>query len=245
VKTIYSKDNMLKKQALEIIGGLSKPSKMPCFGYSIPAEKCNVGGRLRKVEGSICSSCYALKGMYLFKNVKNALQMRYEKLSHALENDSSTFKSAFKTLLEKQSYFRWHDSGDLINESHLKMIVEIALENPHVKFWIPTREFKLVSDYFKTNAKPENLTIRLSATKVDAPAPEKTAKNYSLTVSGVHTKQTNYTSCESKYNTNGKLTKSGKPDTGFCSGTDTRTGKQVDCRKCWNNNEFSISYPIH
>jgi len=214
---------MLAKEALKIIGGLSKPSKMPCPGYSIPAELCNVGSKLRKVKGSICSDCYALKGMYQFPVVRNALQLRYEKLSHALKTDTTEYRQAFKKLLKNQSHFRWHDSGDLINADHLQMIVDIAIENPHVQFWIPTREFKLVSDYFKTNAKPDNLIVRLSATKVDSPAPIQTAKKFGLTVSGVHTKQTTYSVCPASN------------QDGFCK----------DCRNCWSNDVFSVSYPIH
>jgi len=36
------------------VGGLSNPSKMPGFGYSLPAEKCGAGSKLRegKLENS-------------------------------------------------------------------------------------------------------------------------------------------------------------------------------------------------
>lgn len=73
---------MIINEAIEIIGGLSSPSKMPCFSYSIPAQKCITGMKLRQVAGSICSKCYALKGMYGFPVVKNALQRRFESLNH-------------------------------------------------------------------------------------------------------------------------------------------------------------------
>tara|TARA_R100001443_G_scaffold70064_1_gene78512 strand:- start:253 stop:897 length:645 start_codon:yes stop_codon:yes gene_type:complete len=214
---------MLIKDALQVVGGLSKPSKMPCQGYSIPAELCNVGSKLRNIEGSVCSKCYAMKGMYVFKNVKNALMTRYKKLSHALDNDPSEFRLAFKTLLKKHKYFRWHDSGDLINERHLQMIVDIANENKHCKFWIPTREFKLVTDYFKKHRKPKNLIVRLSATKINGKAPRQTAKKYGLTVSEVHSKTTDSNECPAY-----------KQD-GFCG----------DCRNCWNPKVFNVSYPVH
>ena len=54
---------MKLKEAKEITGGLSNPSKMPGKAYSIPASRCNVGSRLAKVKGSVCEGCYALKGM--------------------------------------------------------------------------------------------------------------------------------------------------------------------------------------
>ena len=102
---------MKTKQALEIIGGLSNPAKMPCKGYSIPAVHCQTGSKLRKVEGSTCNKCYALKGMYRFSNVENALENRYQILLKALNDktEQEQFETAFKVLLKKQTLFRWHD----------------------------------------------------------------------------------------------------------------------------------------
>ena len=57
------------KQAYEIIGSLGKPSKMPGFAYGTPAELCKTGSKLRKVKGSVCADCYAMKGCYMFSNV--------------------------------------------------------------------------------------------------------------------------------------------------------------------------------
>jgi len=56
----------------EQIGSLSSPSKMPCYSYSISARDCITGGKLVKLENSICHGCYALKGNYNFSNVKNS-----------------------------------------------------------------------------------------------------------------------------------------------------------------------------
>jgi hypothetical protein len=61
---------MLKKQAREITGGLSKPSKMPGPAHNLPAQACKTGAKLVKVPGSVCAGCYALKGRYRFKNVQ-------------------------------------------------------------------------------------------------------------------------------------------------------------------------------
>ena len=57
-------------------GGFSRPSKMPCPAYSIPASLCKVGGKLRKVEGSVCGKCYAMKGNYNYPAVRAALARR-------------------------------------------------------------------------------------------------------------------------------------------------------------------------
>ena len=58
------------KQAWSEVGGLSKPSKMPSHGYSLPAIRCGVGSKLREVEDSTCYDCYAMKGRYIFPNVQ-------------------------------------------------------------------------------------------------------------------------------------------------------------------------------
>ncbi len=65
---------MLKKEANRITGGLSKPSKMPGPAYNLPAIRCKTGSKLRKIKGSVCYGCYALKGRYCFPNVQKALE---------------------------------------------------------------------------------------------------------------------------------------------------------------------------
>ena len=73
---------MLKKEAREITGGLSKPNKMPGPSINLPAAACQTGQLLAKVEGTPCFGCYAFKGRYNFPNVKDALARRLESLQH-------------------------------------------------------------------------------------------------------------------------------------------------------------------
>jgi hypothetical protein len=67
---------MNKTEALQITGSLSKPSKMPGKAYGLPAKECKTGSKLAKIPGSTCSSCYALKGCYVFKVVQEAQYTR-------------------------------------------------------------------------------------------------------------------------------------------------------------------------
>ena len=212
------------KQALLNVGGLSEPSKMPTFGTSIPADKCGVGGKLRKVKGSICSKCYALKGRYVFRNVQDALNRRLNALNNPLWIDSMSFLMNNKKLNGKTGldFFRWHDSGDIQNTRHLHMIVEVAKKSPNTKHWLPTRETKIVTEAIKKGLViPENLTIRLSAMSFDKQAPENTAKKFGLQVSGASTK-----------------------DAGNCLAPNQK-GNCLDCRKCWDKKEFNIIYKAH
>ena len=48
---------MLKKELEKIVGGLSKPSKMPGPAYNLPASKCITGSKLVKIKGSVCEGC--------------------------------------------------------------------------------------------------------------------------------------------------------------------------------------------
>ena len=65
---------------------------------------------------------------------------------------------------EKSGFFRWHDSGDLQSVDHLKAIVQIARNLPRIKFWLPSREIKIIKDYLKDSGSiPDNLNIRISA----------------------------------------------------------------------------------
>jgi hypothetical protein len=102
------------EEALELVGGLSKPSKMPCPSYSLPAKDCLVGAALRKIPGSVCHGCYAFKGFYTMPNVKSALERRMESLLDPNWTDAMVI--AIDDACSKGGYFRWHDGGDLQGE---------------------------------------------------------------------------------------------------------------------------------
>ncbi len=52
---------MKVSEARAAVGGLSQTSKMPCKSWGISAKACKTGGKLAKVEGTVCHGCYALK----------------------------------------------------------------------------------------------------------------------------------------------------------------------------------------
>ena len=73
---------MNTKEAWALVGGLSKPSKMPGWSIGIPAAECKTGGKLVNVKGSVCEGCYALKGCYVFKVVQEAQYKRLKAIKH-------------------------------------------------------------------------------------------------------------------------------------------------------------------
>ena len=121
---------------------------------------------------------------------------------------------------EKSGFFRWHDSGDLQGVWHLEKIAEVARRLPSIKFWLPTREYKIVSDWIKFCTKPRNLTIRLSAFMIDGPAPVAVAKRLGLTTSGAK-------------------------KTGFSCPSSQQGNQCGDCRACWDEAVTNVDYKPH
>ena len=200
-------------------GGLSEPSKMPGFAYSISAKRCNVGAKLRKVAGSTCSKCYALKGRYVFPNVAAAMERRYQ----AMRAESTQWAAAMIASIRKcgETHFRWHDSGDLQGMNHLFAIVVIAEATPNVQHWLPTREYALVREYLRQNGSfPPNLTVRVSAPMIGAVASE---WENSSSVDAARTPLTAWVDCPASKQGN----------------------KCMDCRACWDKDVEVVNYKKH
>jgi len=148
------------KEAKEITGGLSSPSKMPGYAYNLPAWRCITGVKLQAVAGSVCAGCYAMKGRYRFRNVKEALDRRLQALT------DPRWVEAMVTLITGQAWFRWHDSGDIQSPEHLKNIFEVCNRTPETRHWMPTREVKFLK-LMDPDVVPKNLIIRISSHMVD------------------------------------------------------------------------------
>jgi len=154
---------MLIKEAKKITGGLTYTTKMPGPSYNTPASRCQVGSALRKIPGSVCSSCYALKGNYKrFPKVEEALERRFQALKH------SDWIPAMVVLIKKHKFFRWHDAGDLQGPWHLENIFQVCKLTPGTQHWMPTREAKFLKDIDPATV-PTNLIIRMSSHMIDQP----------------------------------------------------------------------------
>ena len=155
---------MKTKEAWKLVGGLSKPGKMPGWSIGIPAKECKTGAKLQKVPGSVCYDCYAMKGCYVFKVVQDA---QYRRLA-AIRSPQWVQAMAHLINSKKPDVFRWHDSGDVQDLEHLNKIYEVCRLTPTKRHWMPTRE-AWVKDHL--NRAPSNLVIRFSAPMVDQAAP--------------------------------------------------------------------------
>ena len=168
---------MNTKEALKIVGGLSKPSKMPGWAYGLPAKECKTGSKLAQQPNTVCSDCYALKGCYVFKVVQDA---QYRRLA-AIKRPDWVQAMAHLINSKKPDVFRWHDSGDVQDPDHLNKIYQVCRLTPAKRHWLPTRE-AWIKDHL--TAKPNNLVIRFSAPMVNQAAPASWPNTSTVVTSG-------------------------------------------------------------
>lgn len=151
-------------------------------------------------------------------NVQRTLAERLEQMDSPLWVGAMVAKIK---ATEKSGFFRWFDSGDLQSMAHLKKIVRIAIALPDVKFWLPTKEYTLISEYIELfGSFPSNLTVRLSAYMVDKTGPNSLAEHLGVTTSEVSTQS------------------------GTCPAP-SQGNKCADCRACWDKSTQTVVYRLH
>ncbi len=209
-------------QLLEYVGGLSSPSKMPGWAYSLPAAECKTGSKLAKRAGTVCSGCYALKGRYVFPKVQAALYRRLGTIRRRF------WAEAMGELIKRKGsrvpFFRWHDSGDIQGLAHLAAIARAAELSPDVQHWIPTREYRLVRTYLEQGGTfPANLNVRLSAHMLGGRAPR--FPGLPVTVSTV--------------------TKGPAPAGAYRCPAPKQGNECGSCRACWDRSVPHVDYAYH
>jgi hypothetical protein len=220
-----------KAEANKIVGGLSAPGKMPEGSFGLSAHDCKTGSALRQIPGSVCSTCYAHKGMYVMPNTKKAHDARKEILEEAMQDSDKRkdWVGAFTKLMEGKKHFRWHDSGDIQSPEHLGMIADVARATPNTKHWLPTKEPRFVKRYEASGGViPDNLIVRVSAPMND----QEIMGGFNHTAS-VHK---NLPPPEGAY------VCPASQQGGKCDGT--KEGG-INCRACWNKDVSKVSYPWH
>jgi hypothetical protein len=208
-----------KKAALLAVGSLSDTSKMPGKSWGINANLCRTGSKLAKVDGSICSTCYANKGMYtLFKQVKISQITRLE----LFEADRAAWVGAMVKLVASESFFRWFDSGDLQSVEMLAAICDVARATPNTRHWLATRERGIVKAWLAAgNEWPANLVCRISATYFDEIPANKLTPWSSMAHKGAP--------MESAHNCPAPM----------------QGGSCGDCRACWSSDVSLVTYHAH
>jgi len=189
---------------------------------------------MKNIKGAVCEHCYT----YRYGRYAHVLAKQFERIAKTID---PRWVDAMVVLIkaEKNSVFRWHDSGDLMTVRHLENIVKVCRKTPEVNHWLPTLEADILRRYVDRHGKLDmipNLVVRLSTPMIDGRPNYKLAKDYGVTLSNVTKKfkKKNIASMTLQEMDNLRLCVSSKQD-GHC----------LDCRKCWSREHHVISYVYH
>ena len=158
----------------------------------------------------------------MFGNVQDALERRFNAWHSNREKwvDAMIYIMHNKKHIVDAGVFRFFDSGDIQGEDMLNDMNTVAWASPNIRFWLPTKEYKLISKY-DTEIAP-NLVIRVSAPTVD--------KDFNHTydyISTVYNK-------DNLHMANGHICPAPKQ------------GNQCgSCRACWSDKVSEVSYVSH
>ena len=160
-----------------------------CWG--IANSTCNVGSKLAlHVKGSVCAECYGFSGAYIWTNTQLCHAKRLASLMRIVENSRRynqryieyvlafasyiNIKARNRAKIGQDTYFRWFDMGDVQTSEkykyfHLKIIRDIARLCPMVKFWCPSKEYRLFQSWDLANYRmPENVNVLISNPMIDS-----------------------------------------------------------------------------
>ena len=228
------KTTKLTLKAAKKFGVVTKGnSKIHGSTFSTDPKRCKVGSKLVKVEGSTCSSCYALKLAKVYPGAAKSWADNLDLFRQAVEGNyvpewceaiahQITMISNLKVKKGDRGamFHRWFAAGDLDSLDMLRAFVRVAELLPEIRFWLPTREKQLISQYKALlGVVPPNMVIRVSSAMVDA-------KPLAMpNTSTTHSK--------------------GSKAYGFNCPAQTQSGNCGDCSTCWSPEVKNISYEIH
>lgn len=150
--------DMLRHPNFLVQEGNSKCTKY-CATVNMPALiSCPADAPCRK-------GCYATSGNYffdaaMFRNIRNYLW--------AISDIDGFFQQIEDELTEADNlrpwrWFRWHESGDILNYDYFCHMVEIARKFKNVNFMAYTKKYALVNRWIDENGNlPKNLTVIFS-----------------------------------------------------------------------------------
>lgn len=115
--------------------------------------------KMRDTE-SVCKACYAANMEKAYKGLRVNIQSNGELLS--------------KSILETHQLprinanaFRFHSTGELINETHMINFINIALDNPRTRFVLWTKRRDVINKTLAKRSLPDNFKLIYSNSKVD------------------------------------------------------------------------------
>lgn len=110
-------------------------------------------------RGTCDGKCYAGK---IAKLRKTVLQAYSKNLAIYFADPEKYFKQ-ISLVSGMQRFFRWHVSGDIVNDRYFSGMVKVAIDNPETKYLCFTKKFDIVNNWIAKNGDlPRNLIVLFS-----------------------------------------------------------------------------------
>lgn len=180
------------------------------LGGFIPSINLPAGLTCR-ADAPCQKGCYAKKGNFTYKNVKQSLLNNLEVFNNSPEDYFNQIINELNNGDITYKFFRWHSSGDIVNLEYLKGIIRVAEACPQTKFLCFTKKFILVNMYLEFKKIPDNLHIVFSAWDKD------------FKVDNPHNLPVTYVNFKDK-NRNADIPEYAIPCVGKC----------YECKACWS-----------
>lgn len=139
---------------IKISPGNTKMGSIP--SVSLPA------GLTCRPDCACREKCYAMKLERLRSSVRKAYRHNYEVLS----SDPDTFWREVEASVMTSRFFRFHVSGDIVDDSYLEHMIAIAGRNPHCEILCFTKRYEIVNSAVSSGGValiPANLHLIFSA----------------------------------------------------------------------------------
>jgi hypothetical protein len=198
---------------------ISKTSKLDgILSWSLQAlDTCPGSLSSPGVLVDACKGCYATTGNYNYPNVKAP------RLSNREDWQRMEWVDEMVKALDSSRYFRWFDSGDVFSLGLAEKILEVMIQTPWCKHWLPTRmhKFPKFKQVLQAMQALDNVSVRFSSDSVTGQF-----------IDGLHGSVIVPTSEDAT----DKMT--------LCKAYE-HEGKCSGCRACWDKSVSLIAYPAH
>lgn len=154
---------------------LTWTTAMQAWSWSLPAGDRRTCPAALPGPGSVCGSCYAQTGRFIYGSVARAQWVRYHWVSAGLRVRFSLAQYMARVIggYCTNGYLRVHDSGDFFSREYVGLWMDIATLCPAVRFWFPTRTWRFPAwlPALRQLAALPNVVVRPSALCHDEAAP--------------------------------------------------------------------------
>ena len=104
--------------------------------------------------------CYALKGNWKFKTVKDSLM----KNLNAYRSNPELYFNTITTNTALARLVRWHSSGEIVDPAYFVGMCKVARINRGTEYLCFTKKFEIINDFIKEGHRiPKNLHIVFSS----------------------------------------------------------------------------------